>query len=85
MNRKYRVSILGAVGILLIICYFTSRVLTAKLLEPVEAIPANMDHPEMIHTYMELEPIIEHIRKQHDDILEHAGMRQEFTPMYPTN
>ncbi len=65
--------------ILLVVCYFSSRALTSHLLAPVEALASDMDHPETIHTYAELEPIIEHIRNQHNDILAHANLRQEFT------
>lgn len=71
--------ILLVILIVLIVCYFSSRFLTRHLLAPVETIAANMNHPEIIRTYPELEPIIAHIRKQHDDILEHANLRQEFT------
>ena len=71
--------ILFVILILLVICYFSSQALTTNLLAPVEAIAANMNHPETIHTYAELEPIIEHIRNQHNDILDHANLRQEFT------
>ena len=71
--------ILVVILILLIICYFSSQALTTQLLAPVEAIASNMNHPETIHTYSELEPIIEHIRNQHNDILDHANLRQEFT------
>ena len=71
--------ILAVILILLVVCYFSSQALTTQLLAPVEAIASNMNHPETIHTYAELEPIIEHIRNQHTDILDHANMRQEFT------
>ena len=65
--------------VVLIICYFSSRFLTKSLLEPVETLARNMDHPEQIHTYEELEPIISHIKRQHVDIRNYANIRQEFT------
>ncbi len=71
--------ILLVILILLGVCYFSSRALTTLLLAPVEAIASDISHPESIHTYAELEPIIEHIRNQHNDILTHANLRQEFT------
>ena len=71
--------IILAVILLLIICYFNGRMLTKKLLEPIEAIAGNMNCPVQIRTYEELEPIIAYIRNQHDSIIANANLRQEFT------
>jgi len=77
---RYALPMITVIAFLfLIICYFSSLTLTKRLLEPVETLARNMDHPEQIHTYEELEPVIAHIKRQHNDIRDYADVRQEFT------
>ena len=65
--------------VLIILCIFISHFLTNSLIEPIEKIARNVDKLEELDTYEELAPFIETIRKQHEDIMKNAGMRQEFT------
>ena len=39
----------------------------------------NMDYVNEIAVYQEMEPFIDTIRRQHEDILKNASMRQDFT------
>ena len=64
---------------LLCLCWGFSRFLTKRLLAPIESMTLDSEDPDSIRTYEELEPILSHIRKQHQDIIEGANMRQEFT------
>ncbi len=64
---------------LLLICMAISHVLTRSLLRPIEQMAEKIDTQEKIGAYEELVPLIQTIRKQHDDILRNARMRQEFT------
>ncbi len=65
-------------AILLVLCMVIARFLTKNLLAPIERIAQNVEHP-LEEAYEELVPFVETIRKQHEDILKNAGMRQEFT------
>jgi len=68
---------------LVIVSFFLSmllsNLLTKSLVRPVEQMSQDMDHIENITTYKELMPFINTIQKQHENILENAKMRQEFT------
>lgn len=71
-------------GVLLIICYIISRLLTKSIVQPIESLAADMldDTGNVIENqvvYKELRPVMEHIRGQHADIIKNAHMRQEFT------
>ncbi|MBQ7360309.1 MAG: two-component sensor histidine kinase [Lachnospiraceae bacterium] len=66
-------------GVLLLLCWVLTRFLTKNLLKPIEYMANNLDHVEEIETYDEIQPFLETIHKQHDDILKAAQMRQEFT------
>ena len=71
--------VIFVVVFLVIVCYFISRELTKRLLKPIEALADNIGHEDQECPYSELEPVLSHIRKQHQDIVEHAKVRQEFT------
>ena len=65
--------------VLFIICTFLGRLLTDSLLRPIEQMAENMDYVNEISVYQEMEPFIDTIRRQHEDILKNASMRQDFT------
>ncbi len=65
--------------LLLLLCFVIAHHLTRSLLKPIEQMVDNMDHLERVESYKELEPFIQVIRTQHEDILKGALMRQEFT------
>mgnify|MGYP002297852935 CR=1 FL=1 len=63
------------VVILFVICTFLGRLLTDSLLRPIEQMAENMDYVNEIAVYQEMEPFIDTIRRQHEDILKNASMR----------
>lgn len=65
--------------VLFILCIIIGNYLTKNLIKPIEQTAANLDHLEQVETYRELVPFIDIIRKQHEDILKSAKIRQEFT------
>lgn len=65
--------------ILFFICILLSGFLTKSITKPIEQMAENLDNPAAVKTYKELVPFVETIRKQHEDILRSANMRQEFT------
>lgn len=67
------------VVVLLLICILASRFLTKRLLAPIEQLAENLDRTEEIAAYEELQPFINMIQDQHEDIMKNALIRQEFT------
>lgn len=65
--------------ILFFVCILLSGFLTKSIVRPIEQMAENLDNPMAVKTYKELVPFVETIRKQHEDILRNANMRQEFT------
>ena len=59
----------------LVVAYF----LTRKLVSPIEDLAVNMDGSNRMAYYEELEPFIQRIRQQHEDLVKSAKLRQEFT------
>lgn len=64
---------------LFLICIGLSQVLTKSLLEPIKKMAENLDEKDEIVTYEEMEPFIQTIRQQHEDIIKNSKVRQEFT------
>ena len=65
--------------ILIVFCVVIAHFLTKSLVEPIEKIAQNVDNLGEPDTYEELAPFVATIKKQHEDILRNAGIRQEFT------
>ena len=65
--------------VLSILSFYVSHYLTRSLVKPIEQMASNLDHLERVDVYKELVPFIDLIREQHEDILNAARMRQEFT------
>lgn len=65
--------------ILFFVCILLSGFLTKSIIKPIEQLAQNLDNPSSVTTYRELTPVVDTIRKQHEDILRSANMRQEFT------
>lgn len=59
--------------------FLFSHFLTRSLVYPIEQMSRDMEHLDEIHTYKELMPYINTIKEQHENILQNAKMRQEFT------
>lgn len=64
---------------LTVLCMIVARFLTKSLIKPIEDMSKDLDHMSDVKTYGELEPFIETIHQQHDDIIKSAKLRQEFT------
>ncbi len=60
-------------------CFILTHFLTRSLISPIEEVANNMDDLDTINVYKEMEPFVVTIKKQHEDILKSARMRQEFT------
>ncbi len=67
------------VVLLLLICMVVSHFLTKNLIAPIEQLAENLDGTGEIVAYEELQPFINTIQAQHEDIVKNALIRQEFT------
>ena len=65
--------------LLLVICAALARFITNRMISPIEKVAEHMDDLNSVEVYEELKPFIATIRKQHEDILKSATMRQDFT------
>lgn len=62
-----------------LLCFLLSGRATRMLMEPIDYLAEHLDECEEIPVYKELIPFVSTIRKQHEDIMKNAKMRQEFT------
>ena len=60
-------------------CFILTHFLAKSLITPIEEVAHNMDNLDNVTVYKELQPFVNTIRQQHEDILKSARMRQEFT------
>ena len=65
--------------VLVTIVVLISRYLTKSIVCPIGQMAKDLDHVDDINAYKEIRPLIDTIREQHNDIMENAQMRQEFT------
>lgn len=65
--------------LLFALCMLLSHVLTRRLIAPIERLAGEEEFAGGKNAYRELRPFLQTIRKQHEDILQSARMRQEFT------
>ncbi len=72
-------SLIMVLLVLLVLCLAVARVLTAKLISPIERLAENLDEYDDKTDYEELTPFIPMIKRKHQDIMKNAKMRQEFT------
>ena len=71
---------LGVMSIaLILVSVVLTHFLTSSILTPIEYMASHMDDEHTDVAYRELEPFMETIRKQHQDIVKSSQMRQEFT------
>ena len=63
------------------ICVLLARYFARSIIRPLKELAANLDRPEakVISEYKELEPFMQTIRTQHENILRAAKVRQDFT------
>ena len=64
---------------LMLIAMLLSHFLTKSIVAPVEQLARNMEQLGSQKTYKELQPFIDTIVKQHEDLKKNASMRQEFS------
>lgn len=64
---------------LIVVNGILAHILTASILKPIAYMANHMDDEKVEVTYHELEPFMETIQKQHQDIVKNSQMRQEFT------
>ncbi len=65
--------------IMIVAAVIVGRLLTKRLLKPIEKMAQNMEDTSQEPAYRELVPFINTIREQHDSILSAAKARQDFT------
>ncbi|MEY8391031.1 two-component sensor histidine kinase [Lachnospiraceae bacterium] len=65
--------------LIVLMCAALSRVLVRRLLLPIEKLASHLEDAALENIYEEIAPFIQTIQQQHEDILNHARMRQEFT------
>jgi two-component system phosphate regulon sensor histidine kinase PhoR len=65
--------------LLVVVSIIASYMLTQNIVEPIEHMAQNLDASDSIQIYKELEPFVATIRRQHEDIIKNANIRQEFT------
>jgi len=71
--------ILLIMAALVISSILMAHILTKRLITPVEQLAQNLDQAQEIHAYEELQPFMDMINRQHEDIVKSAQLRQEFT------
>lgn len=70
---------IGIAILLIILSTVLTRYFTRKLIAPIEYLASHLDEKEKVQTYEELEPFVNMIYTQHEDIKKGAQMRQDFT------
>lgn len=65
--------------LLLATCGILSYFLAESIMHPIKVIAKDVEKVEEIEAYEEMKPFIEAIKSQHDDVLDNARIRQEFT------
>lgn len=65
--------------LMFLLCFVFSKYMTDSIVQPVEQLASGLANGEPPDTYEELAPFIRTIRRQQDDILKNANIRQEFT------
>ena len=61
------------------ICITLGHFLSLQLLKPLNVMAEHLDSPMKTTVYRELQPFADKIRTQHENILEAASVRQDFT------
>ena len=71
--------ILGIIILMLFSVGIITNYITKSIVKPVEELANNIDEIKDIKTYKEIQPFIDTIKKQHEDIVKNSHVRQEFT------
>lgn len=65
--------------IVFVFCCIVSCFLSESLIKPIKLIAQDVNNIGRTEAYEELSPFIDAIKSQHDDVVQNAMMRQEFT------
>ena len=76
--RSMPIIMLLAAGMACVSLYL-AHLLTARLVQPIERMTAHLNNVSGVARYPELEPVMDMIEQQHEEILRSANMRVEFT------
>lgn len=71
--------VFAIITVIIIICVLISNLLTKKLISPIKEMAEDLDRIPERSAYKELDPFVDRIREQHEDILAAAKSRQDFT------
>lgn len=72
-------SLIAITLIMGVICIILAHFLTKRLINPIEQMAVNIEDGSVNPIYKELVPFANMIRAQHENILQNAKMRQDFT------
>ena len=62
-----------------VVSLWLAHLLTARLVQPIEQMTSHLNNVSGVARYPELEPFMDMIEQQHEEILRSANMRVEFT------
>ncbi len=65
--------------LLFLLCILLSHVLTKSIVRPIEELAGDPDGFGTVQVYEEMKPYVNTIRRQREDIIRNADLRQEFT------
>ena len=68
----------GIIIIMAALCFIVTRVLTKKIIKPIEKMADDISFNE-VPEYEELVPVVNMLKEQHENILNNARVRQEFS------
>lgn len=72
--------VISAIAVVILLgCVLIGHLLTRQLMKPLEEMVENLDDSSRNPVYKELEPFVDKIRTQHENILAAAKSRQDFT------
>ena len=71
--------LLAIILLLVIATIFVTDYLTRSIVKPIELMARDISKVDETKCYKEMQPFINTIKRQHEDILQNAQMRQEFT------
>lgn len=66
-------------GVLFVFCTLLAVFLTKSFVSPIEQVAENMEAPVNTDAYEELLPFLKTIKEQHQNLLQSAKLRQDFT------
>ncbi|MCD8119276.1 MAG: ATP-binding protein [Lachnospiraceae bacterium] len=73
-------AVLGSIVLLILLCLVFARIMTKKLVAPINEVADHLDDANILDTpYTEMMPFLEKIREQHADLIKSSKMRRDFT------